>query len=164
MLAKLLSVKRQRERDAIARLGESKLEYNRLQVACRAKEQELLNYGNWRKQETTRLYESVHRQQLSPSKLEGYRQQISLLRSRELKLEDELADARHSLEGAGLELKASRRRGLEARREVVRFEEYVSRLTNMENLRAERREETETEETVTTRFAVERAEHHGPNQ
>lgn len=154
MLTRLLSIKRQRERDAIARLGEAQHEYNRLHAACQAKEQQLMDYADWRKQEEARLYEAVHRQKLSPTKLESYRRQIGFLRSRELKLEDELADARHAFEVAGQNLEESRRRGLDARREVIRFEEYVSRLAETEKLHAERGEETETEETVATRFTV----------
>lgn len=161
MLTRLLTIKREREREAIARLGEAQREYDRLHAACQAKERKLQNFHDWREQEAARLYEAVHRQKLSAMKLDRYRQQIGFLRSRELKLEDELADARNALENAGRELKEHRRRGLQARREVVRFEEYVSRLTGMEELREERGEETETEETVAARFTVTRAETHG---
>ena len=158
MLTRLLTIKRQRERKAIASHGEAQREFDRLHAASQAKEQELLDYGNWRKLEAARLYEAVHQQKLSYTKLEGYRQQIGFQRSRELKLEDELAEAKHALEAAGQDLEASRQRELEARREVIRFEEYVSRLNRLEKLQVERGEETETEETVAARFTVKRAE------
>ena len=155
MLDRLLTIKLNRESDAVSRLGEAQREYDRLQAACRAQERKLADFGAWRQQEETRLYQEVHRQKLSRSGLDGYRQRISLLRSRELRLEDELADARQAVQAADAELEQSRRKRLDARREVIRFEEYLKRLKRVEKLREEHREETETEEAAAASFRAE---------
>ena len=152
MLDRLLTIKRQREGDAVARLGEMQREYDRRRADRGAKERKLTDYGAWRQQEESQLYKAVHRQKLSRSALEGYRQRIGVMRSRELQLEDELASARHALEAADAELVKARRKRIDARREVVRFEEYLGHLTQMEKLGRERGEETETEEVVSAQF------------
>ena len=60
LLTRLLTIKREREREAIARLGEAQREYDRLHAVCQAKEWELQDFHDWREQEVARLYEAVH--------------------------------------------------------------------------------------------------------
>ena len=155
MLDRLLTIKRQREGAATSRLVEAQRKCDRRRLDRQAQEQKLSDYGAWRQQEEARLYEAVHRQELSRYRLESYRQRIAVMRSRELQLESDLAGSRHAVEAAEAELADARKRRIDARREVVRFEEYMSHLSQVEKLSAERGEETETEESVSARFRAE---------
>ena len=159
MLTRLLTIKRQRERKAIASHGEAQREFDRLHAASQAKEQELLDYGNWRKLEAARTVRSR-----SPTETELH--EVGRLPSTDRFSEKPGVETGGRTRGGEArargrrpqDLEASRQRELEARREVIRFEEYVSRLNRLEKLQVERGEETETEETVAARFTVKRAE------
>ena len=148
MLDELLSIRRRREDDALARVGEAQRELDNQQTAYQAKQRELNDYEVRRQDEMVRLYQTVHQQNVNRIKLESYRQQIGLLRSRKLQLEDELARANQSVGAAHESLAQARRKRNDMHRAVVKFETYQSHLAEMEERGAERREESETEDVV----------------
>ena len=155
MLHRLLTIKHQREGAATSRLVEAQRKCDRRRLDRQAKERNLSDYGAWRQQEEARLYKAVHHQELSRFRLESYRQRIAVMRSRELQLENDLAGSRHAVQVAEAELAEARQIRIDARREVVRFKEYLSHLSQVEKLSAERGEEAEADETISARFRAE---------
>ena len=146
MLEDLLTIKRRREDDAAAVVGEAQRTVDRQRAACRAKRTSLDEYNVWQEAEKVRLYEEVYRKNVTRAKLEGYRERTGLLRQRQLRLEEELEKAERDLQVAEAELEDARRKRLDAHRQVVKFEEYQAVLAAERKREAERKEEVETED------------------
>lgn len=151
MLEDLLTIKRRREDDAAAVVGEAQRTVDRQRAACKTRQTELDEYNVWQDAEKARLYEEVHRKSVTRAKLEGYRERIGLLRQRQLGLEEELEKAERDLQAAEAELQEARRKRLEAHRQVVKFEEYQAVLEAEQKREAERKEEAEAEDIVPLR-------------
>ena len=151
MLDDLLSIKRRREDRATAAVAEAIRALDAARAACRAKENELKDYGVWQDSEKVRLFEEVREKSVSRADLEEYREQIGLLRQRHLQLQEELAAAQRDVETAESKLDEARHKRLEAQREVVKFEEFKRVRSEAELAEAERREEAETEDIVSGR-------------
>ena len=152
MLEDLLTIKRRREDDAAAVVGEAQRTVDRQQAACQAKQAAIDEYNVWQRAEKSRLYEEVYRKSVSRAKLEGYREQTGLLRQRQLQLEEELEKAERDLQAAKAELQEARRKRLEAHQQVVKFEEYQAVLEAEQKRAAEHKEEAEAEEITTLRY------------
>lgn len=148
MLEDLLTIKRRREDDAAAAVGEAQRTVDRRRAACRAGRSALDEYNAWQEAEKVRLYEEVYRKGVTRAKLEGYRERIGLLRQRQLQLEEELDKAERDLQTAEAELREARHRRLDAHRKVVKLEEYQAALEAEQKREAERREEVEAEDVV----------------
>ena len=104
-----------------------------------------------RKGRSRASYEEVHRKRVTRAKLEGYREQIGLLRQRQLELEEELEKAGRELATAEAELEEARRKRLDAHRQVAKFEEYQAVLEAEREREAERKEEAEAEDIAALR-------------
>ena len=152
MLEDLLTIKRRREDDAAAAVGEAQRIVAARQAAREAARTALDEYDVWQEREKSRLFEEVHRKSVTRAKLEGYREQIGLLRQRQLELEEELEKAGRELAAAEAELEEARRKRLDAHRQVVKFEEFESVLEAERMRDAERKEETEAEDIATRRY------------
>ena len=146
MLEELLTIKRRREDDAAALVGEAQRTVDQRRAACRAKRTALDEHDVWQEAEKSRLYEEVHRKSVTRAKLEGYRERIGLLRQRQLELEEALEKAGRELATAEAELEETRRKRLDAHRQVVKFEEYQALLEAEHEREAERKEEAEAED------------------
>ena len=146
MLEDLLTIKRRREDDAAAVVGEARRTVDRQRAACKAGQTALDEYNVWQEAEKVRLYEEVYRKSVTRAKLEGYRERIGLLRQRQLRLEEELDKAERDLQAAEAELQEARRKRLDAHRQVVKFEEYQAVLEAEQKREAERKEEAEAED------------------
>ena len=151
MLEDLLTIKRRREDDAAAAVGEAQRTVDRQQAACQARQTALDEYNVWQEAEKARLYAEVYRKSVTRAKLEGYREQTGLLRQRQLQLEEELERAERELEAAKVELQEARRKRLDAHKQVVKFEEYQAVLEAERKREAERKEEVEAEDIVPLR-------------
>ncbi|MYE14169.1 MAG: hypothetical protein F4X99_21415 [Gammaproteobacteria bacterium] len=152
MLADLLRIKRRREDDAVAAVAEAKAALERRREACRAKERELEEYRTWQVAEKERLYAKVHHRNVTKDILEKYREQLGMIRQRELQIEEERTQAEREAADAQGTLERAQQRRIEAHREVVKFEEYQQTL-DAERLRdAQRKEDEETEDVVSSRF------------
>lgn len=151
MLADLLKIKRRREDDAVAAVGEAQRSVERLRSARDAKARELDEYRRWQEDEKVRLYERVHNRIVSRDKLEDYREQVALLRQRCLQLEEELARAEEDLAAGEEALRQAHQRRLDAHREVVKLEEYQRTLDEERARAVERKEEAEAEDVVSRR-------------
>lgn len=151
MLADLLKIKRRREDDAVAALGEAQRSLERLGSARDAKARELDEYRRWQEEEKLRLYERLHNRFVSRDKLEDYREQVALLRQRCLQLEEELARSEQDLAAGEEALRQAHQRRLDAHREVVKLEEYQRTLDEEHARAVERKEEAEAEDVVSRR-------------
>ena len=151
MLDEILTIKRRREDDATAAVGEAKRTLERRQAARQAKNAELREYEVWQEAEKVRLFEDVQNKGVTRSELERYREQVGLLRQRQLQLEEELAGAEADVVAAESDLQKAREARLGAHREVLKYEEYQGILEQERLREAERREETETEDVITSR-------------
>ena len=151
MLEDLLTIKRRREDDAAAVVGEAQRTVDRRRTDCETRRTALDEYNVWQEAEKVRLYEEVYRRNVTRAKLEGYREQIGLLRQRQLRLEEELEKAERDLQVAEAELREARRKRLDAHRQVVKFEEYQAVLEAEQKREAERKEEAEAEDIVPLR-------------
>ena len=146
MLEDLLTIKRRREDDAAAAVGEAQRTVDQRRVACQARRSALDEYNVWQEAEKVRLYEEVYRKNVTRAKLEGYRERTGLLRQRQLRLEEELDKAERDLQAAEAELQEARRKRLDAHTQVVKFEEYQAVLEAEQKREAERKEEAEAED------------------
>ena len=151
MLDDLLTIKRRREEDAAAAVVEAQRIVGERHADRQARKAALYEYVVWQEDEKERLYAQVYRKSVSRAKLEGYREQIGMLRQRHLQMEEDLEKAECELRAAEAELEKARRKRLEAYRQVVKFEEYQSVLEAEKKRAAERREETEAEDIATPR-------------
>ena len=151
MLEDLLTIKRRREDDAAAVVGEAQRTVDQRRAACKAGRATLDEYNVWQEAEKLRLYEEVYRKSVTRAKLEGYRERTGLLRQRQLQLEEELDKAERDLQVAEAELQEARRKRLDAHRQVVKFEEYQAVLEAERKREAERKEEAEAEDIVPLR-------------
>ena len=151
MLEDLLTIKRRREDDAAALVGEARRAVDRQRAACEAGRTALDEYNVWQEAEKLRLYEEVYRKSVTRAKLEGYRERTGLLRQRQLQLEEELENAERDLQAAEAELQEARRKRLDAHRQVVKFEEYQAVLEAEQKRETERKEEAEAEDIVPRR-------------
>lgn len=151
MLEELLTIKRRREDDAATAVGEARRIVAARQAAREAGLAALDEYSVWQEKEKTRLFEEVHRKSVTRAKLEGYREQIGLIRQRQLELEEELEKAGRELATAEAELEEARRKRLDAHRQVVMFEEYQAVLEAEREREAERKEEGEAEDIAALR-------------
>lgn len=151
MLGDILAIKRRREEQAIAAMGEARRALERLEAARRSMHTELVDYNAWQETEKLRLYEKVHNKDLTRTELERYREQVAVLRRRQLQLEEDLAAATRKAEAAADDLQQARRRRADAHREVVKFEEYQRTVDAEQAQAAERREEADTEDIVSGR-------------
>ncbi len=152
MLDDLLSIKRRREDQATAAVAEAIRVLDAARDACRAKGNELQEYGVWQESEKERLFEEMRAKSVSRADLEEYREQLGLLRQRHLQLQEELADAERDVVAAEGKLDEARHKRLEAHREVVKFEEFKRVRSEEQLVEAERREEGETEDIVSGRY------------
>ena len=152
MLDDLLRIKRRREDDAVAAVGEARAAFERRREACRAKERELEEYRTWQVAEKERLYAKLHHRNVTKDTLEKYREQLGIIRQRELQIEEERTQAEREAADAEGALEQAQQKRIEAHREVVKFEEYQQTL-EAERLRdAQRKEDQETEDVVSGRF------------
>lgn len=152
MLDDLLRIKRRREDDAIAAVAEARAALERRREACREKQRELEEYRAWQVAEKERLYAKVHHRNVTKDTLEKYREQLGMIRQRELQIEEERTQAEREAADAQAALEQAQQRRIEAHREVVKFEEYQQTL-EAERLRdAQRKEDEETEDVVSGRF------------
>lgn len=152
MLDDLLRIKRRREDDAVAAVAEARGALERRREACREKERELEEYRAWQVAEKERLYAKVHHRNVTKDTLEKYREQLGMIRQRELQIEEERTQAEREAADAQAALEQAQQRRIEAHREVVKFEEYQQTL-EAERLRdAQRKEDEETEDVVSGRF------------
>ena len=151
MLEDLLTIKRRREDDAAALVGEAQRTVDRRRAACEARRTALDEYNVWQEAERLRLYEEVYRKSVTRAQLEGYRERIGLLTQRRLGMEEELEKAERDLQVAETELQEARRKRLDAHRQVVKFEEYQAELEAEQEREAERKEETEAEDIASLR-------------
>lgn len=152
MLDDLLRIKRRREDDAVAAVAEARGALERRREACREKERELEEYRAWQVAEKERLYAKVHHRNVTKDILEKYREQLGMIRQRELQIEEERTQAEREAADAQGALERAQQRRIEAHREVVKFEEYEQTL-EAERLRdAQRKEDEETEDVVSGRF------------
>ena len=152
MLDDLLRIKRRREDDAVAAVAEARAALERRREACRAKERELEEYRTWQVAEKERLYAKVHHRNVTKDILEKYREQLGMIRQRELQIEEERTQAEREAADAQGALEQAQQKRIEAHREVVKFEEYQQTL-EAERLRdAQRKEDEETEDVVSGRF------------
>lgn len=151
MLEDLLTIKRRREDDAAAVVGEARRTVERQRGACKTRRTALDEYNVWQEAEKLRLYEEVYRKSVTRAKLEGYRERTGLLRQRQLRLEEELEHAERDLQAAEAELQEARRKRLDAHKQVVKLEEYQAVLEAEQKREAERKEEVEAEDIVPLR-------------
>ena len=151
MLEDLLTIKRRREDDATALVGEAQRTVDQRQAACKAKRTALEEYSVWQEAERRRLYEEVYRKSVTRAQLEGYREQTGLLTQRRLGMEEELEKAERDLQVAETELQEARHKRLDAHRRVVKFEEYRAELESEREREAERKQEVEAEDLASLR-------------
>ena len=152
MLGDLLRIKRRREDDATAAVAEARVTLERRREACRAKERELAEYRTWQVAEKERLYAKVHHRNVTKDVLEKYREQLGMLRQRELQIEEERTQVEREAAEAEGALEQAQQRRIEAHREVVKFEEYQQTLEAERARDAQRKEDEETEDVVSGRF------------
>ena len=153
MLDDLLMVKRRREDDAVAAVGEAKRALEHQQSLHDAKRCELQDFKAWRKEEAERLFDKVKRQPVSRATLERYRQDAALLQQRQLQLQEELSAAEREVKAAEANLDRAKERRALAHKEVVKFEEYQQLQLEEEAVESARREESELEDVVASRKA-----------
>ncbi len=151
MLDDILTIKRRREDDAISAVGKAQRTLERRQAECRDKSRELEEYGVWQAEERVRLFEDVQNRGVTRADLERYREKVALLRQRQLQLEEELAGAEANVVAAQSSLEKATEARLAAHREVLKYEEYQGILEQERLREAERREETETEDILSSR-------------
>lgn len=148
MLEQLLKIRRQRENDAKARLITAQAELHRETLAYQSKDRELNEFGAWCKEEKTRLYRTVHQQKLTSRKLGEYQQQLARLRSRELRLEDDLANAKLAVDKAQRKLEERRGRHVDTHRDLLKLEAYRDQVAELDQRKAECREENEMDDII----------------
>ena len=151
MLHDILAIKRRREDDATAAVGDAQRRLERRRAEWRDKSRELEEYDVWQEAERVRLFEDVRNRGVTRDELERYRERVALLRQRGLRLEEELAGAQAKVAAAEGGLEKARAARLAAHREVLKYEEYRGILERERLREAERREETETEDIVAGR-------------
>ncbi|MDE0365554.1 MAG: YscO family type III secretion system apparatus protein [Gammaproteobacteria bacterium] len=151
MLDEILTIKRRREDDAAAAVGEAQRTLERREAERQDKSRELREYDAWQAAERVRLFEDVRNRGVARADLERYRERVGLLRQRLLHLEEELAAAQEEAAAAESGLQKAREARLAAHREVLKYEEYQGILERERVREAERREEAETEDVITGR-------------
>ena len=151
MLEDLLTIKRRREDDASTAVGEAQRTLTARQADRETSQAALDEHNVWQESEKSRLFEEVHRKSVTRAKLEGYREQIGLIRQRQLELEEELEKAGRELATAEAELEEARRKRLDAHRQVAKFEEYQAVLEAEHEREAQHKEEAEAEDIAALR-------------
>ncbi|MGI9228487.1 MAG: type III secretion system stalk subunit SctO [Gammaproteobacteria bacterium] len=151
MLDELLKIKRLREDDAISKLVKAEALLEQRKKEKQAKEQELIDYREWRIKREEELYQEVEGKQLEVGKLVGIREHIASLRAKELAIEEELSKAKKAQQEAEQGVEDAKQVRLAAYREVTKYEEYIEKLKREEELEQERYEEKETEDLLTGR-------------
>ncbi len=148
MLDDLLKIKRLREDDAISALVKAQSFLGEQIEARDAKQREEADYKVWRVDEENRLYDEICGKNVALSDLEKLREQIGLLRQRELALHAEFLQMQESVKQARSALEEAKRRRVQAHKEVTKYEEYNQIIVEREKREAEAKEEAELEDFV----------------
>ena len=152
MLDDLLKIKRLREDDAISVLAKAQAFLGE-QIGARDKKcREEVDYKVWRTGEENRLYDEICGKNVALSDLEKLREQIGLLRQRELALHEERLSAEESVEQARSALEEAKRQRIQAHKEVIKYEEYNQIVVEGEKHEAEAREEGELEDFASGKY------------
>ena len=146
MLNELLKIKRLREDDAILTLSKAQVFFEQRVVEREKKQEEEAEYKVWRVDEENRLYNEIYGKNLALGDLEKLREQIALLRQKELVLHEECLQAANNVASAQSALKEAKQRRVKAHKEVVKYEEYDKIIVAREKKEAEAKEEMELED------------------
>lgn len=151
MYEQLLRIKRRREDSAAAAVAEARRAAQAADDARRDKERELKAFVGWHVNEKERLFREVGGRNVTRKDLDRYREDIGVLRQRQIQLEEELAAAERAVSEAEAAVESARQRRIAANREVVKFEEYGSMLAAEEARAAQRREDSEADDIAARR-------------
>ncbi len=146
MLNDLLKIKRLREEDAIAALAKAQAFLERQIVTRDKKCREEDEYKVWRLSEEDRLYDEIYGKNVALKTLEELREQIGLLRQKELQLHEAYLQAEKDVAAAQSALEEAQRRRLETYKEMTKYEEYNQIIVDEEKRETERKEEIELED------------------
>ena len=148
MLDDLLKIKRLREDDAISVQAQAQAFLEEQIEARDGKQREEADYKVWRVGEEDRLYNEIYGKNVGLDDLEKLREQIGLLRQRELALHEEWLQAEDGVKQARSALEEAQRLRMKAHKEVAKYEEYNQIIVKKEKREAELREEVELEDFV----------------
>ena len=149
MLDKLLSVKRLREDEAEKKWIKAKENLKEKIAERAAKKQEYETYKTWRKKKEKHLYEEIIGQDIARKKLDATREQIGLLRQKQVALQQEWIDLGVVVEEARKAVEVSKDDYTKATKKVLKYEELDSIVQEEQNSENERKQEVESEDLQT---------------
>lgn len=145
-LAALLRVRVFREKAAALEITRCAQKLEEARQACKQREQELIQYREWRIKEETRLFEAIHNETVSMEEVERYKQALLSLRGEEVQHEERILESKEHIRESEEALQDARKHHMEAMKNQRKIEEHKKRWQQEEKLRLERAEEAELEE------------------
>lgn len=146
MLDELLKVKRLREDEAEKEWIKAKEQLSLKMAEEREKKHALEDYKIWRKQEENRLYEKIVGRNISQPKLAETREEIGLLKQKQMTLHQELLDSQEAVAQARQTVQAAKEKHLEASKKVLKYEELDTVEQKAKQREGEYKQEVETED------------------
>ena len=146
MLHELLKVKQIREKSARDEVQKRKYRLEESHRAVERTKEEFLEYVQWRGKEEQRLYDNIINTEVKQTDLDQLKQNIGLLREKDVLLEQAIAEARKKVVDAEAALEEAREEHAKAIQAVQKFEEFTAALDEDAAKEAARLEDLEMEE------------------
>ena len=146
MLHDLLKIKRIREKSAQSEVRKCRHHLDAARAEVVKREQELEDYKVWRQLEEQRLYDSIINTEVKQRDLDGLKQKIAGLRTKDLQFEQAIEEAKQQVVQAEQNLAAAEEHYRKAIQATKKFEEFTRVLDEEKRKEQERQEELELEE------------------
>ena len=146
MLHDLLKIKRIREKSAQGEVRKCRHHLDAARAEVVKREQELEAYKIWRHKEEQRLYDSIINTEVRQRDLDGLKQKIAGLRTKDFQYQQAIDEARGMVTQAEQNLVAAEEHYRKAIQATQKFEEFTRVLDEEERKEKERLEELELEE------------------
>lgn len=141
----LLKVRQHREDDARRADEQARQAVRQAQAAVETALQGLENYQRWRTDEETRRYAAILGKELEKKGLDDFRAGLAALIEKEVLLEDEVRQARESLQARMREAEQTAKKLRQAVKDSARIQEHRQVWREEERRNVEYREEKEVE-------------------
>ncbi len=153
MLHDLLKIKHIREQSAEREVRKCQSQLEKAQQEVKNRQTAFEEYVEWRVQEEKRLYDNIINAEIHQNDLDKLKQEVAILREKDVTLEQAIAEAEKEVEVAKLALLEAQQQHAKAMQAVEKFEEFTKIQDEEAKKEAERLEDLEMEEfTVRPRF------------
>ena len=153
MLHELLKIKNIREQAAETEVRKCKNRVEAAKEEVKKKQQEFVEYVEWRGKEEQRLYDNIINTEVRQNDLDNLKKKVAMLREKDVTLEQAVAEAEKKVEEEKQALEKAREEHAKAMQAVQKFEEFTKVQDAEAKKEAERIEDLEMEEfTVRPKF------------